>query len=128
MTEDTPVSGHDQWNNREKIAETRPSANMLECGVQEHIDRGLNLFRRGKPHDAFVEFLQVLAVEPNDPLGHYLCGLTLQALDLEEMAVAEWAAVSSLYVRDGGKWDSDWDWIKQKSHQFAQINRNGYTA
>jgi len=70
-----------------------------------------------------MEFLQVLAIDPLDPIGHYLCGLTLQAFKLEDMAVAEWAAASSLYIRDGGKWDSDWDWMKGKCYEFVENHR-----
>jgi len=91
--------------------------------VQFHIEQGLALYRKGDLHNAYIEFLQVLAIDSHDPLGHYLCGLTLQALKLEDMAVAEWAAASSLYVRDGGKWDSDWDWIKEKCYQFLEQHR-----
>jgi Tfp pilus assembly protein PilF len=91
--------------------------------IQEHIDLGLSLYKSGEVHEAYVEFLQVLAIDPRDPIGHYLCGLTLQAFKLEDMALAEWAAASSLQVRDGGKWDSDWDWIKQKCRQFLSQDR-----
>jgi tetratricopeptide (TPR) repeat protein len=91
--------------------------------IQVYIDRGLSFYKQGKLYEALLEFLQVLAVDPLDPLGHYLCGITLQAFDLEDMAVAEWAAASSLNVTDGGKWDSDWDWIKRKSYEFVESHR-----
>jgi hypothetical protein len=91
--------------------------------IQGHIDRGLNLYKCGLIHDAFVEFLEVLAADSNDPLGHYLCGVTLQAMNLEDMALSEWAAASSLNVRDGELWDSDWDWIRTKSNEFLRQGR-----
>ncbi len=88
--------------------------------IQALIDTGLNLYKGGRIHEALVEFLQVLAIDPHDPLGHYLCGVALQALELEDMALQEWAAASSLQVRDGEQWNNDWEWIRIKSNQLLE--------
>ena len=81
----------------------------IDNAIQKHVDRGLSLYKRGKIHDAIREFLRVLSLDSYDPLGHYLCGVTLQALELEEMALDEWAAASSFSIRDSSASNADWD-------------------
>ena len=128
MTRVTQALEHGKAAKAEEPTALTSNFKSYEDELQSHIDRGLDFYKKGSLHEAYVEFLEVLAINQNDALGHYLCGLTLQALKLEDMAVAEWAAASSLYVRDGAKWDSDWDWIKQKCYQLLEQHRDGRTV
>jgi len=61
-----------------------------------HLQRGLTLYAQGDTLAALWAFSQGVDLEPDDPLGHYLCGLAFQALGHGRQARAEWEMVLTL--------------------------------
>ena len=63
---------------------------------QSHLQHGLTLYAQGNTLGALSAFSQGVKREPEDPLGHYLCGLAFQALGHGQEAQNEWEAVLTL--------------------------------
>lgn len=61
-----------------------------------HLQRGLTLYAQGDTLAALWAFSQGVDLEPDDPLGHYLCGLAFQALGHGRQARVEWETVLTL--------------------------------
>ncbi|MGI4789457.1 MAG: hypothetical protein ACRYFS_11480 [Janthinobacterium lividum] len=57
--------------------------------LQTHLRLGLELYAQGETVDALWAFFEGVGAEPGNALGHYLCGLAFQALELGQEAQVE---------------------------------------
>ncbi|MGI4789141.1 MAG: hypothetical protein ACRYFS_09870 [Janthinobacterium lividum] len=64
--------------------------------LQTHLRLGLELYAQGETLPALWTFFEGVGEEPRNALGHYLCGLAFQALELAEEAQVEWDSVLTL--------------------------------
>jgi len=64
-----------------------------------HLHGGVGLYAQGKTCEALWDFFLSVGSEPENPLGHYLCGLAFKALGLKEEAQAEWETTLALADR-----------------------------
>ena len=100
----------------EKKPEPTPSSPAPPAAPPMHLQRGLTLYAQGETLAALWAFSQGTDLEPEDPLGHYLCGLAFQALDHGREARAEWETVLTLTADaqgSGGETPSaDTQWVR----------------
>jgi hypothetical protein len=74
----------------------------VSAAPQVRLQRGLTLYAQGNTLGALWAFSEGIDLEPNNPLGHYLCGLAFQALGHGQEARAEWETVLALTVEATG--------------------------
>lgn len=60
------------------------------------VSEGLRLYAQGQVPEALWNFFEAAGSDPENPLNHYLSGLALRALGLEDEARAEWQEVPAL--------------------------------
>ena len=73
---------------------------QMPVSPQMHLQWGLTLYAQGDTAAALWAFLEGIGSEPENALGHYLCGLAFQALELRQEAKAEWEIVLKITPQD----------------------------
>ena len=101
----------------EPDAEAAPKHEHLKCGIM--------LYAQGQTQKALWDFFESVAARPGDVLGHYLCGVALQALGLEQEAQVEWETVVALTARAEAEPDMEALWACRMARRLLGTGTEG---
>jgi hypothetical protein len=97
---------------RGRRAATGSDAVLLPQFSQPHLRLGIGQYTQGNTVEALWNFFQSVGNEPWNPLGHYLCGLALKALNLDDEARVEWDLVLRLTSDPEFPLGLETDWLR----------------
>ncbi|MGI4790180.1 MAG: hypothetical protein ACRYFS_15175 [Janthinobacterium lividum] len=106
-----------------------PSVPSTPSSLQTHLRSGLELYAQGETLSALWAFFEGVGAEPGNALGHYLCGLAFQALELAPEAQAAWETVLTLTageervsaeaLPDSEMPDSEMQWVRSMAERLV---------